>query len=524
MRSNTVLRGVEKIKKIMNKAAFVFGDQLTLNNEVFKGDKNIPIIMIESINECTKIINNKNRIVFFISSMRNFRDQLISNGYKVEYYKLGFFKKDISLINSIFNVLKKLKITELKVQKPGDFELYKGLIDDAKKNKINLIISTTVYDYLPPKFFYNWSNNKKKLLMEFFYRKVRIEKNILVDNSSKPIGGKWNYDFLNREGYRKSLKLNVPFLHKSKNSKNTKDAIKEVDEIFSDSPGSTKNFFYATNVKDAKESLEVFISTKLDNFGRYQDLMLDDQAFMFHAIISPYLNANILSPEYVINRILQVSEEKKLPINSIEGFIRQIIGWREFMKGIYWEKMPGLITENFFKINNKLPEFYWNAKTKMSCLKIVITQVLEYGYAHHIQRLMILGNFALLSETNPREIHHWFLGMFIDAVEWVEMPNVVGMSQFSEGGFFTSKPYISSGQYINKMSNYCQKCKYKIKTDDINELCPFTILYWRFLHNHKSKLINNPRMTMAYRNLKKNKNIKKYIQKGSEILSNINHL
>ena len=160
----------------------------------------------------------------------------------------------------------------------------------------------------------------------------------------------------------------------------------------------------------------------------------------------------------------------------------------------------------------------------MSCLKIVITQVLEYGYAHHIQRLMILGNFALLSETNPREIHHWFLGMFIDAVEWVEMPNVVGMSQFSEGGFFTSKPYISSGQYINKMSNYCQKCKYKIKTDDINELCPFTILYWRFLHNHKSKLINNPRMTMAYRNLEKNKNIKKYIQKGSEILSNINHL
>jgi deoxyribodipyrimidine photolyase-related protein len=524
MKSNTVLKGVEKIKKIMHKAAFVFGDQLTLDNEIFKDDKSIPIILIESINECTKIINNKNRLVFFISSMRDFRDLLISNGYKVKYYELGYFKKDISLIQSLFNALKKLKINALAVQKPGDFELYASLVDSAKKNKINLTVSTSIYDYLPPKFFDNWSDNKKKLLMEFFYRKVRIEKKILVDNSSKPIGGKWNYDFLNREGYKKSQKLNVPCFHKNKNSKNTLDVIERVDEIFSDSPGNTENFFYATNVNDAKESLEAFIDSKLESFGRYQDLMLDDQAFLFHAIISPYLNASILSPEYVINRILQVYENKKLPINSIEGFIRQIIGWREFMKGVYWKRMPDLISENFFEINNKLPEFYWNAKTKMSCLKAVITQVLEYGYAHHIQRLMILGNFALLSETNPKEIHLWFLGMFIDAVEWVEMPNVIGMSQFSEGGFFTSKPYISSGQYINKMSNYCQKCKYKIKTDNIDELCPFTILYWRFLHNHKSKLKNNPRMTMAFRNLEKNKKIKSYIQKGNKILSNINHL
>lgn len=524
MKSNTVLKGVEKTKKPMNKAAFVFGDQLKLNNEIFEDDKNIPIILIESINECTKIINNKNRIVFFISSMRNFRDLLISNGYKVKYFKLGFFKSNVSLVESIFHVLKELKITELKLQKPGDFELYKSLVDNAKKNKINLMVSTSIYDYLPPEFFYNWSNNKKKLLMEFFYRKVRVEKNILIDNSSKPIGGKWNYDFLNREGYKKSQKLKVPFFHKSKKTKNTLDVIKEVDEIFSNSPGNTEKFFYATNIDDAKESLEAFINSKLENFGKFQDLMLEDQAFMFHAIISPYLNANILSPEYVINRILQVYEEKKIPINSIEGFIRQIIGWREFMKGVYWKKMPDLISNNFFEINNKLPEFYWNANTKMSCLKTVITQVLEYGYAHHIQRLMILGNFALLSETNPKEVHYWFLGMFIDAVEWVEMPNVIGMSQFSEGGFFTSKPYISSGQYINKMSNYCQKCKYKIKTDDIDELCPFTILYWRFLNNHKSKLITNPRMTMAYRNLERNNKIKGYIKKGSEILSNINHL
>jgi deoxyribodipyrimidine photolyase-related protein len=321
--------------------------------------------------------------------------------------------------------------------------------------------------------------------------------------NDQPAGGKWNYDQKNRSSFPRQGPgiLITPRLVKQNNI--TKNVRKEIEIQFASHPGSTDNFTWPVTRTQAKEELQDFIDHRLYSFGRYQDAMWTGHPFLFHSRLSMALNLKLLSPQEVVNAALTAWEKKQAPIEAVEGFIRQVIGWREYMHGIYWKYMPDYAEHNALSATLPLPDFYWTAETDMACLHHTISQVLTYGYAHHIQRLMVTGLFALLMGVKPQEVHEWYLAMFVDAVEWVELPNTLGMSQYADDGLLASKPYIASGKYIQKMSNYCTQCRYNPANATGEDACPFTTLYWDFLIQHKSKFERHPRAGLQWRNLEK---------------------
>ena len=325
---------------------------------------------------------------------------------------------------------------------------------------------------------------------------MRIKYNILMQGN-EPVGGKWNYDADNRKS--PDINLVVPKPYYTKNNQITKAAIAVVKKFFNDNFGDIEPFHFATKRDDALKVLEHFIETRLKNFGDYQDAMIEGEPWMFHSHISFYLNSGLLTALECVKKAEFVYQKGSAPLNAVEGFIRQIIGWREYIRGIYWLKMPEYKSMNFFNANNSLPEFYWTAETKMNCLKQAVSETKANAYAHHIQRLMVLGNFALIAGINPDEVNEWFLIVYADAYEWVELPNVTGMILFADGGYLASKPYASGGAYINKMSNYCKNCSYKISHKTGEKACPFNYLYWDFLARNREKLSSNHRIGMMYK-------------------------
>ena len=281
----------------------------------------------------------------------------------------------------------------------------------------------------------------------------------------------------------------------------TREAIADVNKHFADHPGTLVEFAWPVTRKDALRALKSFIDERLKHFGEYQDAMWANEPFLYHAHISAALNVKLLNPREVINAALTALNEGIAPIEAVEGFVRQVLGWREFIRGIYWLEMPGMRQANHFRHDRKLPAWYWTADTHMNCMRQTITQTLEHGYAHHIQRLMVTGIFGLLAETRPQELEDWYLAVYVDAVDWVELPNVAGMALFANNGRFTSKPYIASGQYIKRMSNYCGGCRYKPEVKTGSNACPFTTLYWNFLDKHEKMLRGNPRTALMVRNI-----------------------
>jgi deoxyribodipyrimidine photolyase-related protein len=345
-----------------------------------------------------------------------------------------------------------------------------------------------------------WARDKKQLRMESFYRVLRKQHGILMDGD-KPVGGQWNYDAENRQVPKKGVTIPKPFSVST--DAVTEEILELVRETFPGHFGDLHPFYFAVTREQALAALTLFIDQRLTDFGRFQDAMLEGEPWMFHSHISFYLNVGLLLPQECVDVAVEAYQRGRAPLNAVEGFVRQILGWREFVRGIYWLKMPEYQHENYLNASRSMPDFFWTAETQMNCVKQCVTETKENAYAHHIQRLMVLGNFALLAGLDPDEVNNWYLLVYADAFQWVELPNVTGMILFADGGVLASKPYAASGAYINKMSNYCKGCVYSVKEKNSEQACPFNYLYWDFLARHKELLASNPRLSMIYRSLEK---------------------
>ena len=473
----------------------VLGDQLTLDLAAIKrANKSKDVVIMAEVDaEAEYVKHHPKKIAFIFSAMRHFADTLKASGWRVLYSKIDDPQNSHNIIGEVLRYAEKVEANELFVTKPGEWRLIELLENTPLKVSIieddRFIASHAEFE--------NWAHDKKALRMEFFYREMRRKTGLLMDGD-KPTGGKWNFDQENRKSPPKEIITTEPTIFK--HDEITKDVLALVNERYSSHFGEIYPFDYAVTPEDANIILDKFIQHSLPFFGDYQDAMMLDEPFLYHALISLYLNTGLLDPLETCRKVEEAFINGDAPLNAVEGFIRQIIGWREYIRGIYFLKGPGYTDQNYLKAKRKLPSFYWSGDTKMRCVSQAVLQTKNHSYAHHIQRLMVTGNFALLADVDPKEVHQWYLSVYIDAFEWVEAPNTLGMSQFSDGGLVASKPYISSGAYINRMSNYCKSCHYDVKDKLGDRACPFNALYWDFLIRHKEKFSSNPRMAQMYRN------------------------
>ena len=484
----------------MRNLCVILADQL--NQEISSlndFDKDLDEVLICEFKESFSDINHhKKKIVYQLSTMRHFGGELDAQGFKINYLKLDNPDNQNSYTSEILKLIQKKDIDRVIVTEPSIHAEMKSIQDWQKIIGRRVEIRKNDLFICDTDEFKSWAEGRKELRLEFFYRMLRKKHDVLMDGNL-PEGGAWNFDKKNRKPL--ANKNSVPKKYACVIDDETQSVINLVNDEFSDHLGSTDDFIFAVTRKEALEALHRFIEERLICFGDYQDAMIAEDPWLFHSHLSMYLNNGLLKPKECIDLAEKAFYESKAPINSVEGFIRQILGWREYVRGLYWLKMPNYRSLNELAAEVSLPSFYWDAETKMNCLKISIENTKDNAYSHHIQRLMVLGNFALLSGIKPEEVNEWFLSVYTDAYEWVELPNVSGMALFADGGIMASKPYASSGAYINRMSNYCKECHYDVKEKIGKKACPFNYLYWNFLDRNREKLSSNPRLGLAYRNL-----------------------
>lgn len=461
--------------------------------------KNDVILFCEVMEECVYVKHHKKKLVFLLSAMRHFAKDLLAQGYQVCYVKLDDKENTQTLSTEVSRLCQHFRAEKVIITWPGEYRLY-HLFIELQKKITNLCVLEDDRFLISRSEFQEWAKNKKSLRMEFFYREMRKKYHILMNNDS-PEGDRWNYDAENRHFPKTKINIPLPYQHVA--DEITRNVIDLVEEYFPNHFGEIKPFHYAVTRKEALQALTLFIKDRLASFGDYQDVMMENQAWLFHSHLSFYINAGLLTPLECIKAAENAYYEGSVNLASAEGFIRQILGWREFVRGIYWLKMPSYKKNNFLQANRPLPNFFWTGDTSMNCIKQCVNDTKANAYAHHIQRLMVLGNFALLTGINPDEVNEWYLIVYADAHEWVELPNVTGMILFADGGYLASKPYAASGAYINKMSNYCDHCVYQVKLKNGPSACPFNYLYWNFLLTHRDLLKSNPRLSMIYKALEK---------------------
>jgi deoxyribodipyrimidine photolyase-related protein len=479
---------------------FVLGDQLNLEvSSLTDFDLNKDIIfMCEVWDEATYVKHHKKKIIFIFSAMRHFAHELRELGYQVQYTKIDDQENTHSFTAELERAIKLYQPEKVVLTEPSEYRVLKNF----KDHEFNVPIEIRQDDRFLSTHneFKEWANGRKQLRMEYFYREMRKKYNILIDNG-KPTGGQWNYDHENRKPAKDGM--SIPKTFSIEPDSITLEVMDLVSEKFSNHFGNMEPFHFAVTRKQALLALNQFIEKRLINFGDYQDAMIEGEPWMYHSHISFYLNCGLLFPLECLKAVEDAYQKGQVPLNAAEGFIRQIIGWREYVRGIYWLKMPEYEFENFFDASGKLPPLFWGGETKMNCLHQCVKETKENAYAHHIQRLMILGNFALIAGLSPKEINEWYLIVYADAYHWVELPNVTGMILFGDGGLLASKPYASSGAYINKMSDYCNKCHYKVSQKNGLDACPFNYLYWDFLSRNQDKLKKNNRLGFVYKNLER---------------------
>ena len=486
----------------MSTLVLLLGDQLSTSMSSLEGfDKTSDIVLLAEVREeATYVKHHKKKIAFLFSAMRHFSHQLVREGFQVIYKTYDCPNNLGSLLKEVEAAIKQKQLTKLILTHPGEYRVLQDMQSWQKKLGIPVEIRQDQRFLASLEEFAEWAKDRKQLRMEFFYREMRKKWHILMDDQ-KPVGDKWNFDSANRNALPVGVEPPAPT--KFKPDTITQDVIDLVEREFADHFGSLDNFHYATTQEQAEQVLHAFIDERLVNFGEYQDAMARGQPWMFHSHIGLYLNCGLLTPKQVIEAAELAYRQHKLPLNSVEGFIRQILGWREYVRGLYWLKMPAFKSQNYLDASRPLPAFFWDSQTKMNCIKQCVQETYDNAYAHHIQRLMVLGNFALLAGLSVEDVNEWYLLVYADAYEWVELPNVSGMVLFADGGVLASKPYAASGNYINKMSNYCKSCTYKVSVKTGPKACPFNYLYWDFLSRHQDKLGNNPRLGMPYRTLAK---------------------
>lgn len=480
----------------------ILGDQLSHGVSALAGieaERDV-VLMFEVMDECLYVKHHKKKIAFVLSAMRHFAEELRQKNYQVFYSKLDDGQNSGSIVGEMKRAIALYKPERIIVTEPSEYRLLQELRNLQKEISVPLEIHADDRFLATHQEFSAWAKNRKELRMEYFYRQMRVKYGVLLDGD-KPIGGKWNFDEQNRK-FPKN-KLSVPDTYHSSPDAITKEVIELVAKKFPDHFGDLEPFHFAVNRAQALQALQLFLEQRLKFFGDYQDAMIEGEAWMFHSHISFYLNIGLLSALECVKLAEKSYFDGRASLNAVEGFIRQILGWREYVRGIYWLKMPNYKSENFFDAKRNLPEFYWSGKTKMNCLKQCVSETKKHAYAHHIQRLMVLGNFALIAGIDPRFVNEWYLIVYADAFEWVELPNVSGMILFADGGVLGSKPYAGSGSYINKMSDYCSNCVYKVSEKNGADACPFNYLYWDFLIRNYDKLKKNQRLSMIYATLHK---------------------
>lgn len=456
--------------------------------------------MCELNAEATYVAHHKKKLVLVLSAMRHFAKTLKSLGYRVCYRRLEDTDRESSFIAEIEQILQASGCQHCVITKPGEYRLLSEFQQWQQTAEAHIELREDDRFLSSPEEFQHWASGKRQLRMEYFYRSLRKRHNILMEDG-KPIGGQWNFDQSNRKSLPEEIQPPLPARFEPDTI--TQAVMELVQARYSDHFGDLDGFHYAVTREQALEVLHQFIEERLPLFGDFQDAMRQQDPWLFHSHLSFYINLGLLDPMEVIAAAEKAFHQTKAPLNAAEGFIRQILGWREYVRGLYWMQMPGYGETNHLNAERHLPKLYWGEPTQMNCLRQCVEDTRRHAYAHHIQRLMVLGNFALLIGAKPGEVNEWYLLVYADAYEWVEMPNVQGMILFADAGLMASKPYAASGAYINRMSDYCRQCQYDVKLKTGPKACPFNYLYWDFLSRNRTKLEQNPRLGLAYRNLDK---------------------
>ena len=476
----------------MNKAdqslIVILGDQLSKNiSSLRRADKTRDVVlMAEVMAEATYVRHHKKKFALVFSAMRHFAEELSNSGWNVDYVKLGDIGNTGSLKGEIVRAQARHNIENVFMTQAAEWRLQQELEVFDPIEDTRFICSHGA--------FRDWAKDKKQLRMEFFYRDMRRATGLLMDGD-EPTGGRWNFDSENRKPAKSDFFTPQP--PRFEPDQITQEVIALVKQDFPNNFGDLEPFWFAVTAAQAEQALDHFLKHNLASFGETQDAMVEGQYFMHHCVLAPYINIGLLDPLDVCRKAEACYKNGTAPIEAVEGFIRQIIGWREYIRGIYQLKMPDYVNVNALNATRPLPDFYWTGDTKMNCVAQVVKQTKQEAYAHHIQRLMITGNFALLAGLNPQAVHDWYLSVYADAFEWVELPNTIGMALHADGGMLASKPYAASGNYINKMSNYCKNCSYNVKQRTGADACPFNALYWDFIARHEPRFSKNPRMSQT---------------------------
>jgi deoxyribodipyrimidine photolyase-related protein len=458
------------------------------------------IWMAEVAEESTHVWSAKQRIAVFLSAMRHFAQTLQARGLPVAYVRLDAPDNLGTLASELGRAITRLQPKGLVLCAPGDWRVLHSLREVAQAHTVPLDLRDDTHFFSTVREFAAHASGRKQLRLEYWYRELRQKHGILMDGKS-PAGGQWNFDADNRESFGKGGPGPVPPPTRFAPDLITQEVMALVNTRFASHPGSLHSFGWPVTRAQALLALQDFIAQRLPLFGRYEDAMWSGEAWLYHSHLSCALNLKLLNPREVVQAAEDAYRSGHTPLAAAEGFIRQILGWREYVRGIYWTQMPAYLQRNALHAQADLPGWYWTGNTDMACLKDAITQTLALGYAHHIQRLMVTGLYALLLGVRPQAVHAWYLAVYVDAVEWVELPNTLGMGQFGDGGLMASKPYVASGKYIQRMSNHCQGCRFDPGLSTGPKACPFTTLYWDFLMRHEALLRKNPRMAMQLKNL-----------------------
>lgn len=481
----------------------VLGDQLDPEAPVLRAADpgRDAIWMCECAFEADKVWSHKARIALFLAAMRHFAEALRARGWTVHYRRIGEHAHG-RLGEALAEDLARLKPASVAMTEAGEWDVAAEMAATVEAAGLPLATRDDQHFLCSRAAFTDWLAGRKQPRMEHFYRWMRRDSGLLMDGD-EPAGGRWNFDADNRASFGKEGPGVLPQPESFAPDAITRAAMADVEAHFGAHPGSLERFDWPVTPVQAREALEDFIAHRLAHFGDYQDAMWAGAPWLYHARIAAALNLKLLDPRDACAAAETAWREGRAPLNAVEGFIRQILGWREYVRGLYWARMPGYREENALGAEQPLPAFYWSGDTGMNCLRESVGDTLANGYAHHIQRLMVTGLYALLLGVRPADIHAWYLAIYVDAVEWVELPNVIGMSQWADGGVMASKPYVASGKYIQRMSNYCAGCRYRPDTATGAKACPFTTLYWDFLDRHEHQFAGHPRLKMQINNLRR---------------------